>query len=296
MALDFPVKGKLVFKDHFGNTGWTEIVYLVGFDDLKTAGDELHELAAKRIDMCPTHVTIDAVSVSQESDRLLGDVYYADAYPLTFTKDGAEQWPGGLLGFEPDFSWTAQHVRLNAGTDYHRSIFLSGIPDDMTLDRQGKIINPGWETKFNKWVTRITNGRYGIRAATKSQVDSPISAIKGVDVTGRVLTLDQAYTQPINTPIFVHGIKGHADPVGSVPISQIRPTGRFGIESINGAVVTLKRKPNTTDFIYESGGYVRPIVYKVFAITQAIQGEVRKKSRGRPFDLLRGRSRVRYRR
>jgi hypothetical protein len=295
MPLAGPVKGKIVFHDHDYGVGWTETIYVNEVNSLPNAAITLNALVKARVALLANNITVDNVTVSVDSPLQLGDVAYGTAYGYVQNKVLANIAPGGFANYEPDFAWTAQLVRLHAGTLYHRSIWLSGVPDNLTLDNIGQITDPQWVQAFQQWVKVITNGNYMLYAASKDAGTSPIYQVVGVSLDGTQITVAPDLPGPIGQTVFVHGIKGKSNPVGSVPLKLIRPTGRFGVSLINGAQVTIVRKPNVDSFVYTTGGYMRPVVYQVFGIDSATIGALRKKSRGRPLGLARGRSPARYR-
>lgn len=285
MPITFPVKGISVFKDHYYNLGWTETIYLTNTTSLQKCSDDLKELNALRVQLLGAGITLDYTSVSQDSDKQLGDVVATEGLkptsvaPFVYNKD--------YSGENADFGWSAVLCRASADSQYHRQLWLSGAPDSVQLDDQGKITDPNWVAAWKKWKLTLIDTRFGIKAFSKDLTDSPIRDIVGVGVGAGgdgqfIFKINHGYS--VGDKIFVHGV--HGDP------NDKRPHGEYQVKKVVDAQTVTVTKYDATMFNYTKGGYARIRFVRVFPIDDVINRSIRKKSRGRPLFLQRGRSRA----
>jgi hypothetical protein len=286
MPLPYPVKALSVFHDKLYNVGWTESIYILNANDLDQAMVTLRQLETARVFMLGTGVAHEYSSVSQDSVFLLGDVVAKDG--LNPNGDGEEiDYNAKFAGKDTDFAWSAVLVRASSSRQYHRSMWLSGAPDDLQLDRDGRIDQQDWLDAFNNWVKILTNGSYGIKVWSKDTTASPIKNITNVAVNGDI-TLDNAAGLAVGDLVFVHAVQG-------APRSS-RPHGQYQIKAINGLVVTFQDFTPDASWKYQAAGYLRKRVQIIAPIDDAFQRQIKKKSRGRPLFLERGRSKIRCKR
>lgn len=295
MPLPFPVKAIAVFKDQNYAVGWTESMYILGQNTLKQASDAWLELLTRRVQMLGSGILLFYTSVSQDDPTLLGDVAASGGIPQSVDLKGNPYYNADYINSATDFAWTAVMCRADSNNLYHRTVWLSGAPDTLTSDPEGKLLDPDWLKKFSKWKDLLTNGGeggiYGMKVWSKDQGISPIVAVTNADgLTGKVtvVALPAGLTAwAVGDLVFVHGIK--------CKLPRIRPHGQYQIAAIDAVAktITLQGWLPGLDIGYLKGGYVRKRVPAQVPFTDCVNRSLRKKSRGRPLFLLRGKSRAR---
>jgi hypothetical protein len=299
MPLNFPVIAKAVFKDHAYNTGWTESMYILQQETLEDALTQFYSLMLLRSRLLGAGITIDYMTTSQDDPTLLGDVASNNGIPWqTSTTLGLPYYNPFFSDFESDFAWTDVQCSASSNTLYHRPIWLAGAPDDMQIDRDGKIIDQRWLPDFDRWRAKLAGtpnapSVYGMKVWAKDTVNSPIVPIIGTDNGA-----NEVFTRPgavvaghiaAGDLIFIHGVKG-------TPRTS-RPHGEYQVEEV--LADTAQRGgvkiPNWIgpDFIYNKAGYMRLRKRIVVPFTTVFQRAIRSRKKGRPLFLLRGRSRAR---
>lgn len=288
--LPYPVKALSVFRDKLYNVGWTESVYIATATDLKDAMTKLRQLETQRVTLLGAGVVHEYSSVSQDSDQLLGDVVAMDGLQSKGEGD-QDYYNDDYAVLNTDFAWTAVLLRASAQQQYHRSVWLSGAPDDLTHDEDGRVTDKKWTANLQLYINVLKNGNFGIKAWSKDTTVSPLKTILNVDQAGNI-NVSEAVGLAVGDAVFVHAV--HGTP------RELRPHGQYQIKTIaaatapaTGSIITFTNYTPGATWQYLKGGYMRKRVQTVAIIDDAFQRAIKKKSRGRPLFLERGRSKTR---
>jgi hypothetical protein len=290
-VLPYPVKATAVFEMTERHVGWTEGLYILNQESLKDASARWLALLTRRVQMLGAGVRMIYTTVSQESDRLLGDAYNTDGLIPIINPDKSPIYNDNFKDNRADYAWSAALTRIHSTDLYHRAFWLAGNPDIAQKTEEGRILLEEWNRVFKIWKAYLTangaGGDFGMRVWAKDEVNSPIAPIIATNVNTHLLGATNVYPAPglvIGDKVFVHGLQGL--PRANRPHGEYQVTG-FPVAPANGVIIAAWAPD---EYNYEKGGYFRKRVRITVPITDCTLRSVRERKKGRPLFLLRGRS------
>jgi hypothetical protein len=278
------------FEGIQGGSGWTETFYFVDAD-ISTALTDARAYVRPRLNILTADFALTEVRVSDLS--VLRDSL-VQSYPLASAV-------GALAGAPPPGDWGAADtlqpawngllIRLEGTSLHRRSLILRGIPGGITDSGGHYTPTPGWNTAFLAWKNFLLRApAFSLRLVQRGLQIFPTAV--AIDPDARSLTLTLAGLAP----------------AGWIPGANVICTRFQGASPVNGTwnisgVIPLVGPPATTTVLLRpklrkiygtalNTGIWQVLTYPLQAITNVIPERGVKKATGRPFDLPRGRARV----
>jgi len=259
------------------DAGWSENIYYNAnlADHNKTFWQVLaDQLVTARKGLLHPDATIFDVRITQVGNA-------RKVLPLPFGVAGTFP-PGDAPDTRADFSWTRTLVNYSLANGGTMRNFLGGLPDRVTSTATQRIVDATWLTRFNLFTAHINSRAYaGYQIDTTTQAKGNILSWE-IDANLVVVHVD-------NLVDFATGMKVR------VSRSIMEPDlNRLWTIKVDNAGDLILQGSNTqlTEIVYQPGtGVVLGQEKTLSSVTGLELGKVTKHNPGRPFGLVRGRSR-----
>jgi hypothetical protein len=191
--------------------------------------------------------------------------------------------PNGIV--PPEVPWSCLFYRMESGLQYRKTMYVSGIPDDVIEDPDGPIFIDRFRNAQKDWVTELTNGKWGFACRSRPP------DIVAHPVTNMVAAVDGTIT--ITCP-------GHAlatgDKVALLGVRYLanspRLRGQFYVDVTDASTLVVRGVKGAIR--YRDRGTIEKVVYAVRPYTAVIlRGETHRKRGVSPGNSIRGRQRNR---
>lgn len=261
-----------------GVTGWSETMYNLALQDTDLLLTQAFAVASKRGDMLGKEATLIGIRMSDAAN------------PRT-TKLTRVQFPNRAdIKFVPKFGdsdtpWNTALFRASANNGtYHRSMEISGMPDEVVNDPAigffpaANIPGPqsDWLDTAAAWTKQVIKSGFGLLAASRDVIAAPQHNIANIVLAAGVATV----TAP------AHGLAS----LDQVIIEKVSPrsfNGRYRVTVIDPNTFTINNVQFTKPWI--AGGQVRKLVMQIFTFDDISPVSFSHRSRGRPLTATRGR-------
>lgn len=261
-----------------GVTGWSETMYNKTLQDSDLLATQAFAVASKRGDMLGTQSTLNGIRLSDAANprttRLL-KVAYPNRADIKFVpKFGNSDTP-----------WNTALFRGNADNNtYHRSLEISGMPDEVVNDPAigffpaANIPGPqsDWLDVAAAWIKQVIKSGFGMLAASRDVAVAPQHPITIITLAAGVATV----TCP------AHGFATN----DQVIIEKVSPrsfNGRYRVTVIDPNSFTINNVTFTKPWV--AGGQARKLVMQIFNFDDISPVSFSHRSRGRPSTATRGR-------
>lgn len=268
---------KATFVFNQGRLGWSESWYLEQSNSdfaLAQAGS----LAALRQKLLASGVNLEYIRVSDVAIAGDANVKLIDEWGTTQI-DGA------------DTPWNAIYVRIQAGDQYRRQMWLRGVPDAWiapTLGNPASNVWPGALTSaLDKFVAKLKNVPFKLKVISKDTGDIVEKDITSITEDGshRIVFGIAGLTGAVNDTFRVKKFSGP---------DKAQLNGVYTIVSNSGtAVVVPKKYADLESPPEDSGGKAVARVIKYKDITDGTLIRLAKRNTGRAFFAPAGRRRAR---
>lgn len=277
------VRPSVTFFFNKGKQGWSERWYYTTNATLSTVATAGAALLIARSKMLVDTVTIPWAFASYD-DAL------RDVFPVATPSVGPTNiWNSALnqAAAQPNECIVARLFSNDRGGKF---TYLSGIPNDITDgdDLYDPNIAGPWDTAFLNWVTVLVNGNWGWKGVETDPAQAVPTAISAITVATSTMTVTVASVAGF-TPGKMAKIYGatFTGPPG------IRPNRNYTVQSVNGGALTVTlnvpANKDYSDVDYVGGGFLQPIIYKIYTITACQADKLGTRKRGAGFGQPAGR-------
>lgn len=261
------------------------------FADGNYGASETHWYQTQNADL--TDVLSAAQSLGVLRQKILGQnvkmTYVRVSYDDTF-RDSLERpanqaqlpaVPPNQFGFpNSDNPYSNLLLRCESGSQYRKSLYLFGVPDDYIADQA---FNPvaAWTDYFKGWTKQLMI-KWGFKCLNQDPAQNPHLPITNIvnGANGVAITVPN-HNLATGTKIHVRQVKG----------TGTSPNGTWQALVVDVNTINLLGYVPNGIFAYTGGGFVQKVVYAVEPYTNITIMRPTHRKRGLPFGLSRGRSR-----
>jgi hypothetical protein len=263
------IRATFFFKDAVGS-GWTETIHNTGAD--------LTTVRSAALRLVPLRVALMGSTSSLEKVRISDDLVFRDS-SLYYVPTGNQMNKSALDG--SDFSDNCVLTNLRATATSRRSLYMRGYPDGISMNSGQFSPTPQWSAAFINWQTELLASNWAIKSRDKLIIPDPITAAVQALPSGIVTV----------TTLNPHGFNAG----DGINISGVRPpasalNGNYTVLSVAGLTFSVALNSIMNTFV--GGGRAIKYGYLLWPITSATAERIAERKAGAPFDLRRGRRRV----
>jgi len=262
--------------------GWSETFYVVT-DQVVQAEAKVNSYLSARNRLLAGDVSIQAFRISD--DAVQGDSELEVPNRIATQKLGGDE-------STCDYTFAAYLMRLQAGLNYRRPLYLRGFPDEVT--RPGGNVGVAIQQQFDRnmvlFVAALQNNGFYIKVISKEPAQSRVNILALSRSAPGVEQIQIQTSAPIpgaavNGLIKIYGAAG-VPGTGSFSGSELRGTQL--VTAIAGNTYTLAF--TATDFTgWNRKGTAKALVYVFKEITKAVPLRFTHRPSGRPFGAPVGR-------
>lgn len=263
-----PVPRATFFFKNNNGAGWSETLF-IAVADLDIALERAKVIASWRVNCQGVGSRLEFIRVSDDLVKRDSKIYPVPAGDQTSHKRESG---------DADIASTCLLVRCESGVVKRRSLFLRGVPDDITKDNGRYRPSAEFQQAFDQYVAAVKANNGSIKVRKGIGVLYNISNVSSADANGNVTITTSA-------------------PNDFVPNDVVNIRGVLGATQVRGLQRVLTA-PTTTTFTIRVNRIVRPYIgggnvqhndYELFSINNMVPVRCSHHNAGRPFDSPRGR-------
>ena len=282
---------------------WTETYYCTINSALKDVMSEAVSLAVKRVQLLASRngditqgPSLDYIRVSFDDtwrDSLINTKCKRDGGAVQYNRGLLSQYLGApnkggaayitSLGLSPEMPYSTILLRLQSGTLYRRSLYLSGSPQEVTIDPPGPQPNLvlAFQDALLNFEQELANGKWGIKVMSREAgpgEEKPVMNPTPPQPNQQAVNFNPDNTATVSIPN--HGfpaIDQFKDPPRVIirgtkydrPTRGVNGTHHYTIKdanTINLAPPVLPAEDVEDPPVYQRGGHARYLFYVVKTI------------------------------
>lgn len=285
-------KATLFFEDH--KYGWSESYFQDGIDNLGVIYGDAIALAEQRATLNGAGVLMPYIRVSNEAIKRDSLVQQINLFTIG---PGTQEIPAGANvvktafatsgSTKPDRPYSAVLLRFEAGSLYHRLMYMRGIPDDLITDPVGPANNQGWAKSFLDWralfEARLSRWKIKVLSKEDANVFKKVTRLQRPTDGVSVIVTVPGHGYANSDRVRLEGLPPQARAFNGVWRVFEVTADTFTLEGTRGPVldyITLTGTAHRLEYVYKG-------------ITDIVTRGQTHRDTGRPFDSPRGRRKSR---